>query len=135
MNARTKEKREAKQLVYVADGVTDLYLSKSACRALGIVSKWFPNVADVHTGRGYQNRKYENESSIAVVDEGNDTSPEVDEIEDSKSNLQDSEVSGNASNTAGTVVDVVNKSVKYDKKGRPLAPCGCLLRTLPPDIL
>ena len=48
--ARSGEEKETKQLLYVAKGARQLYLSKVAARDLGLVSVNFPQVADCKTG-------------------------------------------------------------------------------------
>ena len=52
-HAKTGEVRVASQMVYIAQGVTNLFLSLEASRALGIVAPDFPEVAqfnDLETG-------------------------------------------------------------------------------------
>ena len=52
VNKKTKEVRISHQTVYICRGVQELYLSRRACRELGVVSIDFPTVADPKTGRG-----------------------------------------------------------------------------------
>ena len=45
-NPRTDETRETRQMVYIAEGVNQLFLSLDAIKQLGIVSPSFPQVAE-----------------------------------------------------------------------------------------
>ena len=60
-------------MVYISEGVSEIYLSKRACKSLGLVSQWFPIAADTHSGRSFDNHDnvYQSNSiEMATVEVG-----------------------------------------------------------------
>ena len=110
---------QSKQMVYIAQGVNELFLSKAACRELGLVGDDFPAVG-----------------SCLQVPEGkvrfSDPTPTLPPLTyPSVGNLGGPESSTVAEVQLATAS--APPEVEKDSKGRSLAPCGCLKRELPPS--
>ena len=134
-------------MVYIAENVDQLFLSKGACQDLGVVSMGFPRIADHQTGRAMETRKQANskvnEMSVdsnveAIEDEfDNDNFVTQEHRENETVGVRFSRIYTdffNMEEETGTQDEYEDKGEKYDGKGRKLAPCGCLLRELPPPL-
>ena len=131
------------QMLYFADGVTDMFVSKAALRDLGAIPEDFRTVHG--GGRGMVAGSGRRRSSSApppltVSDMGQSSgilgSPMGDTgtgvgvvVSEANSNLS---CGPDDVFDAGAGVCAAGSKARVDSRGRRLAPCGCLERTLPP---
>ncbi len=145
--------RSTKQMVYFARGVRDFYLSKVACRELGIIGEEFPGsgvdgaalcpLTDSTESRNLGGSSpYQGESSSIAGDKTLTVpSPTVPgppvECEDVGPDwgVNDLRVQGPGDPPRREQEGEKQKvRQKFDSKGRELAECGCLRRTKPPRV-
>ena len=138
----------ARQMLYFAEGIDDFYLSKTACRELGAIPEAFPEVGGTRKGVVCSTRRRSSSTPPPLTSAGMGQCEGILGSPSSPTGNPSVVVSsvtndylpmcdlGDVFGAGGTQVTVAasqeKEEFKVDSKGRKLAPCGCLLRTLPP---
>ena len=120
---------ESHQMVYFANGVSDFYLSKAACRDLGVISPQFPESSSPQGALGVQSG-----ASTSVPAPTSCAASSASALAAAMPRPPASAECSTSSSVPASVPNAQVKSVKVDEKGRTLASCGCLERTLPPEV-
>ena len=155
MSLQSCNGESSRQLVYFAEGVGDFFLSKAACRDLGIIHAGFPEPGAVRrrpltdsvrnlggltssTG-GFQsvldasNSGFPGVVSAAVAGPAVPTvSPVLPVPSAVPAPVQPSVSSSSSTQDVGGAQEQVQG--KVDARGCPLAACGCLLRVSAPRV-
>lgn len=151
--------RSSKQMVYFARGVGDFYLSKAACRELGVIGEQFPGPREEDaalcplTGSsesrnlGGPSPDLGRSQLLSVKQPLMDSSPNVPVLGEVTTPVQcedvgpdwgveDLKVQGAGAPQVQQVRQQQPQQVRprVDDKGRELAECGCLKRTRPPRV-
>ena len=128
----------------MAIGLQEFFISKEACRSLGIVENGFTRVG-AHGSVFGASRKRSSSAPLPLTDQGSSSpmpkgselplgtvEPTMEEVKlvfpnyDAESGAPDDVFDGEEAEKASSSSNEIK-----DAKGRELAPCGCLKRSLP----